>query len=44
MVVSEKSSYFTDTSCFLNTSLTTFLFTPFLIHSCHHHELRNQFR
>jgi len=44
MVVSEKSSDFTHTTYFLNTSLTTFLFTPLVIHTCHHHEPRNQFR
>jgi hypothetical protein len=33
VVVSETSSYFTQTSYFLNTSLTTFLFTPLAIHT-----------
>jgi hypothetical protein len=41
MVVSETSSYFTHTSYFLNTVITTFLFTPLDIHTRHHHELRD---
>jgi len=37
VVVSETSSYFTHTSYFLSTSLTTFLFTPLASHTRHHH-------
>jgi len=40
MVVSETSSYFTNTSYFLNTSPTTFLFAQPSIHTWHHHEPR----
>jgi hypothetical protein len=43
VVVSETSSYFTHTSYFLNTSLTTFLFTQPSIHTQHHHEPRTTY-
>jgi len=43
LVVSESSSYFTHTSYLLNTSLTTFLFTPLTIHTRHRHEPRKTY-
>jgi len=43
MVVSETSSYFTRTLYFLNSSITTFLFTPPSIHTWHHHEPRKSY-
>ena len=43
VVMSETSSYFTHTSYFLNTSLTTFLFTPLSSHTRHHHEPRKTY-
>jgi len=35
VVVSEKSSYFTHTCHLLNTSLTTFFFSPLAVHTQH---------
>jgi hypothetical protein len=35
VVVSEKSTYFTHTSYFLNTSLETFFFSPLAVHMQH---------
>ena len=35
LVVSEKSSYFTHTCHLLNTSLTTFFFSPLAVHTQH---------
>jgi len=40
VMVSETSSYFTHTTYFLSTSLTTSLFTPLAIHTRHRHEPR----
>jgi hypothetical protein len=39
--MSETSFYFTQTSYFLNTVITTFLFTPLDIHTRHRHEPSN---
>jgi hypothetical protein len=43
MVVSETSTYFTHTSYFPNTALTSFLFTPLDIHTRHCHKPRNTY-